>query len=206
MSLLRPLTRHVTTATVTAPRRLVPLAARTAPAAARSFHATRPVLVRPGDPLPDTDALMENTPGTRVNLAEEAKRLSKILLVGVPAAFSPACSSTHVPGYVAHPKVRAGEFDLVGVVSVNDVFVMKAWGETLDPAGTQGVRFFADPSGEFTKALDLAFDGSAIFGGDRSKRYAIVVENGKVKEVHVEPDNTGTSVSLAEHVLGPASS
>lgn len=110
---------------------------------------------------------------------------------------------------------------------------MKAWGETLDPAGTQGVsispsapnfelvqplssyqrspclrfrqiRFFADPTGEFTHKLDMAFDGSAIFGGDRSKRYTIVIEQGKVKSVAVEPDNTGTSVSLAEHVLGSA--
>ncbi|KAL1839598.1 hypothetical protein VTJ49DRAFT_1341 [Mycothermus thermophilus] len=198
-TLLRPLTRHVTTTT----RRLLPLATTTP--ALRTFHTTRPVFVQPGDLLPDTDALMENTPGTRVNLAEEAKRVNKMLLIGVPAAFSPACSGRHVPGYVAHPKVQGGEFDLVGVVSVNDVFVMKAWGETMDPAGTQGIRFFADPTGKFTKALDVAFDGSAIFGGERSKRYAIVVENGKVKEVHVEPDNTGTSVSLAENVLGPAS-
>jgi peroxiredoxin len=68
------------------------------------------------------------------------------------------------------------------------------------------IRFFADPTGRFTKMLDMAFDGSAIFGGDRSKRYAIVVEQGRVTSVNVEPDNTGTSVSLAEHVLGPASS
>jgi 2-Cys peroxiredoxin 5 len=68
------------------------------------------------------------------------------------------------------------------------------------------IRFFADPTGKFTKMLDMAFDGSAIFGGDRSKRYAIVVEQGKVKSVAVEPDNTGTSVSLAESVLGPVSS
>ncbi len=64
------------------------------------------------------------------------------------------------------------------------------------------IRFFADASGALTKALDLDFDGKAIFGNDRSKRYALVLEDGKVKSVHVEPDNTGTSVSLAEKVLG----
>ena len=53
------------------------------------------------------------------------------------------------------------------------------------------IRFLADPAGEFTRTLDLAFDGGAVFGGDRSKRYALVVEDGKVKQVHVEPDNTG---------------
>lgn len=58
------------------------------------------------------------------------------------------------------------------------------------------IRFVGDPTGEFTKALDLGFDAYAIFGGVRSKRYALVVENGKVKSVHVEPDNTGTSGEL----------
>jgi 2-Cys peroxiredoxin 5 len=64
---------------------------------------------------------MENTPGQRVNLAREAEKVNNMLLIGVPAAFSPACSATHVPGYVQHPRI--GEFELVGVVSVNDVFV-----------------------------------------------------------------------------------
>ncbi|KAK4098090.1 Redoxin-domain-containing protein [Parathielavia hyrcaniae] len=169
----------------------------------KSFHTTRPALIKPGDPLPDTDCLMESHPGQRVNLADEAARVNNMILIGVPAAFSPACSATHVPGYGKHP--RAKEFELVGVVSVNDVFVMKAWGEQLDPAGDLGIRFFADPTGKFTKMMDMAFDGSAIFGGDRSKRYAVVIEQGKVKTVAVEPDNTGTDVSLAEKVLGSIS-
>ncbi len=66
-----------------------------------------------------------------------------------------------------------------------------AWGKTLDPSGTSGVRFLGDPTAKFTEALDLTFDGTAIFGGPRSKRYAMVIEDGKVKELHVEPDNTG---------------
>ena len=66
---------------------------------------------------------------------------------------------------------------------------MKAWGDSLDPSGK--IRFLADPSLALTNALDLSFDGSAIFGGPRSKRYALVVDDGKVKEIHVEPDNTG---------------
>lgn len=78
---------------------------------------------------------------------------------------------------------------------------MKAWKENLDPAGESGIRFLADPSGEFTKALDLTFDSKAIFGNDRSKRYAIIVEDGKVTKIAVEPDNTGTAVSLADKVL-----
>lgn len=61
------------------------------------------------------------------------------------------------------------------------------------------IRFLADPTTKFTEALDLAFDGSAIFGGNRSKRYALVIEDGKVKEAHVEPDNTGVNGDVLEH-------
>ncbi|KAJ3564215.1 hypothetical protein NPX13_g7924 [Xylaria arbuscula] len=78
----------------------------------------------------------------------------------------------------------------------------KAWGDQLDPTKLSGIRFLADPTGAFTKALDLGFDVIPVFGNTRSKRYAIVVEDGKVKSVHVEPDNTGTDVSMADKVLG----
>ncbi|MCJ1384224.1 hypothetical protein MMC17_007340 [Xylographa soralifera] len=78
---------------------------------------------------------------------------------------------------------------------------MKAWASALDPSNASGIRFLADPTGDFTRALDLAFDGGAVFGGDRSKRYALVIEEGKVTQVHVEPDNTGVDVSTAEKVL-----
>ena len=106
------------TATATASRRAAALTPRIAHS---HFHTTPRALIKPGDPLPDTDALMESHPGQRVNLAEEAQRFNNMLLIGVPAAFSPACSATHIPGYANHP--RAADFEMVGVVSVNDVFV-----------------------------------------------------------------------------------
>ncbi|KAL1310840.1 hypothetical protein AAFC00_001075 [Neodothiora populina] len=164
----------------------------------RSFHASAPAFVKVGDAIPDVE-LMENSPGNKVSVAKELK--GKALIIGVPAAFSPACSETHIPGYINFKglKEQAGD---VFVVSVNDPFVMKAWGQSLDPSSASGIRFLADPKAEFTNALDLAFDGTAIFGQPRSKRYALVVEDGKVKEAHVEPDNTGMSVSLVDKVLG----
>ncbi|KAI2627688.1 Redoxin-domain-containing protein [Hypoxylon sp. NC1633] len=169
-----------------------------AAAATRHFHASPRALVAVGDAIPDLDALHEDSPGNKVNLAREFASANGVI-VGVPAAFSGACSQTHVPGYIHHPRVREGK---VFVVSVNDAFVMKAWADQLDPTHESGIRFLADPAGEFTKALDLGFDAPAIFGGMRGKRYALVIEDGKVKSVHVEPDNTGTDVSLAEKVLG----
>ncbi|KAL7619590.1 hypothetical protein AAE478_010131 [Parahypoxylon ruwenzoriense] len=164
----------------------------------RGFHASRSLLVEPGDPIPDLEVLHEGSPGNKVNLAREFAQANGVI-VGVPAAFSGACSQKHVPSYIQHPRLRdAGS---VFVVSVNDAFVMKAWGDQLDPTHESGIRFLADPSGAFTQALNLGFDGSAIFGGMRGKRYALVVEDGKVKSVHVEPDNTGTNVSMADKVL-----
>ena len=68
---------------------------------------------------------------------------------------------------------------------------MKAWGTALDPTGKSGIRFLGDVHGAFTKELDLSFDSTSVFGNERSKRYALVVEDGKVKSAHVEPDNTG---------------
>ncbi|MCJ1226182.1 Peroxiredoxin-5, mitochondrial [Toensbergia leucococca] len=162
------------------------------------FHTSRPTLVQVGDRIPDLSVLVENSPGNQVNLSQELT--GKGLIIGVPAAFSPSCSNSHIPSYLNSPHLpTAGS---VFVISVNDPFVMKAWAETLDPNGKSGVRFLGDPTAKFSEALELAFDGSTIFGGLRSKRYALVVEGGKVKEVHVEPDNTGVNVSTAEKVLG----
>jgi hypothetical protein len=78
---------------------------------------------------------------------------------------------------------------------------MGAWGTTLDPTGKSGIRFLADPHSELTSALDLSFDGAAIFGNARSKRYALVVENGKVTKAFVEPDNTGLDGMLSNLTL-----
>ncbi|KAI9820862.1 MAG: hypothetical protein M1832_003495 [Thelocarpon impressellum] len=155
-------------------------------------------MVKVGDGIPDLNVLTEDSPGNKVNLAEQLK--GNGIIVGVPAAFSPSCSNSHVPGYINHKGLKAAGD--VFVVSVNDAFVMKAWGDSLEQGSNSGIRYLADPSAKFTEALDLAFDASAIFGGPRSKRYALVVEGGKVKEIHVEPDNTGVNVSTAEKVLG----
>ncbi|KAK3634457.1 hypothetical protein LTR22_019616 [Elasticomyces elasticus] len=154
----------------------------------RSYHASRSLLVQVNDAIPDVE-LMENSPGNKVSIAKELK--GKGVIIGVPAAFSPSCSESHIPGYINSSKLKdAGQ---VFVVSVNDAFVMGQWGKSLDPDGKSGAAF--------TKALELDFDGTAIFGQPRSKRYALVVDDGKVKSVHVEPDNTGVKESTADKVL-----
>ncbi|THZ81414.1 peroxiredoxin [Aureobasidium pullulans] len=165
-----------------------------------------------GDSIPDIE-LMEDSPGNKVSIPKLLK--GKGLIIGVPAAFSPSCSESHIPGYINYKNLKdAGD---VFVVSVNDPFCcksvlsilgpnlrfsMKAWAHDLDADKKSGIRFLADPDCSFTKALDLDFDATPVLGNHRSKRYALVIEDGKVKEAHVEPDNTGMSVSVVDKVLG----
>ncbi|OQO01819.1 hypothetical protein B0A48_12292 [Cryoendolithus antarcticus] len=181
-------------------RRVAAQATRPTVLSTRTSHATPRPLIKVGDAIPDVE-LMEASPGNKVTLSRELAS-GKGLIIGVPAAFSPSCSSTHIPGYLSHPSLQsAGK---VFVVSVNDAFVMKAWGESLDPDGTSKVRFLADPNGTFTSQMEMAFDSTAIFGNDRSKRYAVRTQDGKVTGVDVEPDNTGVNVSAAAKILGKA--
>ncbi|KAH7322867.1 Redoxin [Stachybotrys elegans] len=180
-----------------APIRRIALA-RPAFAPARAFHATPRAFVKVGDELPAVE-LFEDSPGNTVNLAE-AFKAGDGYIIGVPGAFTGTCSSQHVPSYINHPRLK--EAGQVFVVSVNDPFVMKAWRSQLDPAEQTGIRFLADPTAAFVKALDLSWDGgSAIFGGPRSSRFALKIENGKVSKTHIEPDATGADVSMAEKVL-----
>ncbi|KAI4280833.1 MAG: hypothetical protein L6R38_004140 [Xanthoria sp. 2 TBL-2021] len=176
--------------------RLLPRSLPASTIASRPFSTTAPAFVKAGDRIPDID-LVEASPGNKVNLAKELQ--GKGLVIGVPAAFSPACSASHIPGYLNSASLK--EAGKVFVVSVNDAFVMKAWGATLDPQNKSGIRFLGDPDAKFTEALDLSFESASIFGNNRSKRYALKVEDGKVKEAYVEPDNTGVDVSSADKVL-----
>lgn len=170
----------------------------TLPRFARTFTSSAARFVAVGDKIPSA-TLFEGSPGNDVNLADEAKSGSSII-VGIPGAFSPACLASHVPGYLKHlAAFKEKGIDSVYVVGVNDAFVMKAWGESIDNAGS--VRFLADPKGEFSDAWDVLFDAAKFFGNARSKRYAVVTKDGKVTQTFVEPDNVSVEVSAAEAVL-----
>ncbi|KIV82068.1 hypothetical protein PV11_04204 [Exophiala sideris] len=163
----------------------------------RSFSATPAIMVKEGDSIPSVD-LFEDSPGNKINLSKELSS-GKGVIIGVPAAFSPSCSEQHIPGYIGSDKLK--EAGKVFVVSVNDAFVMKAWAKDLDSSKVSGIRFLADPTGEFTRALDAEFDATPLLGNKRSKRYAVETENGKVKKVAIEPDPAGVTVSSAEKFL-----
>ncbi|KAK5045485.1 hypothetical protein LTR84_009103 [Exophiala bonariae] len=154
-------------------------------------------MVKEGDYIPDVD-LFENSPRTKVNLAQELAS-GKGVIVGVPAAFSPSCSDKHVPGYLASGRLKdAGK---IFIVSVNDAFVTKAWGKALDEHQSSGVRFLADPAGQFSKAWDVLFDATPALGNHRSKRYAITTQDGQVVKVSIEAEPGAVTVSgAAQHL------
>ncbi|SPA26762.1 peroxiredoxin [Cupriavidus taiwanensis] len=123
----------------------------------------------------------------------------KIVVFGLPGAFTPTCSAKHVPGFVQHAEaLREAGVDEVWCVSVNDAFVMGAWGRDQQVAGK--VRMMADGSAEWTRALGLDQDLSARGMGVRAKRFAMVVEDGVVTRLDVEAPGE-FRVSSAEAVL-----
>jgi peroxiredoxin len=123
----------------------------------------------------------------------------KVVLFALPGAFTPTCSAKHVPGFVQHAdELKKKGVDAIACVSVNDAFVMGAWGE--NQKADDKVMMLADGNGDFTRALGLEMDASKFGMGKRSQRYSMVVDNGVVKELNVEEPGA-FSVSSAEHVL-----
>ena len=122
----------------------------------------------------------------------------KVVVFAVPGAFTPTCSQAHLPGFVVNADaIKAKGVDSIVCLSVNDAFVMGAWG---DSANAENLVMVGDGNGEFTKALGLEMDGSGFGLGTRSQRYAMIVEDGTVSKLAVEAPGQ-FEVSAAEAVL-----
>jgi peroxiredoxin len=122
----------------------------------------------------------------------------KVVLFAVPGAFTPGCSVTHLPGYVVNAdKIKAKGVDTIACLSVNDAFVMGAWGKSQN---AEELLMLADGNGDFTQALGLELDATGFGMGRRSRRFAMIVENGVVTHLAVEPAG-GIDVSAAEKVI-----
>ena len=120
-------------------------------------------------------------------------------LFAVPGAFTPTCHMNHLPGFVEHfDTIKEKGIDEIAVVSVNDVWVMKAWAEATKAAGK--ILFLADGSAEFTEAVGLEQDLTIAGMGPRSKRYSMLVEDGVVKQLNIE-EARGVEVSGAATIL-----
>lgn len=168
-------------------------------------------MIKVGDQLPDA-TLFEyiEVEGNGCSLGPNAFKVADsvkgktVAIFGLPGAYTPTCSAQHAPGYIA----KAAEFKAAGVdeiwcVSVNDAFVMGAWGRDLGAAGK--VRMMADGSAEFAKATGLTLDLTAKGLGLRSGRYSLLVKDGVVKSLNVE-EGGGFAVSDADKLLAQAKS
>ncbi len=155
--------------------------------------------VKIGDELPKA-VFMTMVNEEPVSLASDDLFVGKrVLLFALPGAFTPTCSAEHLPGYIKnHDALKAKGIDVIACLSVNDVFVMHAWGQQ------QGVEdkiiMLADGNGDFTRSVGLEMDGRAFFMGNRSQRYAMLVNDGVVENIFVEEAGE-FEVSSAEYML-----
>ena len=152
-----------------------------------------------GDKLPDVKLVKATADGPDAVQASDFFAGKKVALFAVPGAFTPTCSAKHLPGYVEKAAdLKAKGIDEIACVSVNDAFVMGAWGKD---AGSDDVTMLADGSGDFAKAVGLDADMSGYGMGSRSKRYSMIVNDGVVEELNIEGPGE-FKISSAEHMLG----
>lgn len=153
-----------------------------------------------GDRLPDATLIKLGKDGTEeVNLSSRTKG-RKVVIFGVPGAFTPTCQSAHVPSFIrTREKFAEKGVDEIICISVNDPFVLDAWGEATG-ASKAGISMLGDPDSSFTKAIGMEFTAPPAGLFARSKRYAVLVEDSTVKLLHVE-ESPGTCETSAGEAL-----
>ena len=156
--------------------------------------------IKVGDKIPSSITLKFMSPeGVKEVTTDDFFRSKKVALFGLPGAFTPTCSARHLPGYVDRaPELKAKGVNEIACISVNDAFVMGAWGKEHKAEGK--VTMLADGSGDFARAIGLELDLTKNGMGKRSQRYSMVVDNGVVKALNVEKPGQ-FEVSSAEAML-----
>jgi peroxiredoxin len=159
-------------------------------------------MIKVGDRLPEAsfrikgdDGTVKQVPGSQIFGGQ------KVVLVGVPGAFTSTCHNAHIPTFVANiDRIKARGVGRIAVMAVNDHHVMKEWGKALGADGK--IDFLADGSAEFTRAIGMVNDLNASGMGIRAKRFAMVVDDGVVKALNIEPDGGKVANTDAAAVLG----
>lgn len=152
-----------------------------------------------GDRIPDVEVMTFGANGPERIRTGEVLGSGKVVLFAVPGAFTPTCSDYHLPSYIIrNDDLKARGVDTIACISVNDPFVMGAWAEAQHVGDS--VLMVADGNGEFTSAVGLEMDGSGFGLGKRSQRYAMLIEDGVVTVLNVEP-GPGLTVSAADAML-----
>lgn len=155
--------------------------------------------IQVGNKLPSANFHIMTDSGPQTVTTEELFGGKKVALFALPGAFTPTCSAKHLPGFVAKAdEIKAKGVDSIICLSVNDAFVMDAWGKHQN-VGDKMIMV-ADGNGDFTRALDLEMDGSGFGMGKRSQRYSMIVEDGVIKSINVEQPRA-FEVSNAETIL-----
>ena len=155
--------------------------------------------VQIGDRIPSANLTQATDDGPKPVTTDDIFAGKTVALFAVPGAFTPTCSARHLPGFKDHlADFKAKGVDAIACVSVNDAFVMKAWGESQSVLGD--ILMLGDGNGDFTKALGLEMDASKFGMGVRSQRYSMIVEDGVVKELNVEAPGE-FKVSAADYML-----
>ena len=156
-----------------------------------------------GDKLPEATFKVRTPDGLKDVTTQELTAGKKVVLFAVPGAFTPTCHAKHVPSYLEHlDALKAKGVDTVACVAVNDAFVLDAWGKAVGADGK--IMLLSDGNATFTKAVGLDFDGSGFGLGTRSKRYAMLVDNGVVKALNIEESPGVMEVSGADRILARA--
>ena len=151
-----------------------------------------------GQKIPDVPLTIATADGPQPTTSGEFFKGKKVALFAVPGAFTPTCSARHLPSYVDQAEALKGKgIDEIACISVNDPFVMKAWGER---DGSQDITMLADGNGDFADAIGLGMDGSKFGMGKRSQRYSMVVNDGTVEQLNVEAPGEYRA-SGAEHMV-----
>jgi peroxiredoxin len=155
--------------------------------------------IKVGDRVPSATLRYLSPEGPKEITTDELFRGKKVALFAVPGAFTPTCSQRHLPGYVDNAaELKAKGVEQIACVSVNDAFVMGAWGKAQN-CGDK-VMMLADGSGDFTRAVGLELDARGMGLGMRSQRYSMLVDDGVVKQLNIEPPRQ-FEISSAEAML-----
>ena len=154
--------------------------------------------IQVGERLPDVPLTIATADGPKPTTSSEYFSGKRVALFAVPGAFTPTCSARHLPSYVEKAQELKGKgVDEIACISVNDPFVMAAWGER---DGSRDITMIADGNGAFADAVGLAMDGSKFGMGQRSQRYSMIVDDGVVEQLNVEAPGEYRA-SSAEHML-----
>ena len=155
--------------------------------------------IKVGDKVPAAKLQIKTKDGVQTKTTDEIFSGKRVVLFALPGAFTPTCSAKHLPGFVNnHQALKSKGVDAIACLSVNDAFVMDAWGK--DQGVEDKVMMLADGNGEFTKAVGLTMDGTGYGMGLRSQRYAMVLDDGVIKTLNVEAPGA-FEVSSAESIL-----